>query len=110
MKGDMKYLILVFAMFGCFALSASADDGAKANWDSHCKKCHAEDGSGDTNIGKKLEVKDYTKAETLAEIGDEELFKMVKDGVDGTKMPGYAKKLSDEEITALVVYMRSMAE
>ncbi len=35
---------------------------------------------------------------------------MTKDGVDDTKMPGFAKKLSDEEIHALVAYMRAMAK
>lgn len=105
-----KYLIVISILFGFFALSSGSDVAAKANWDSHCQKCHAEDGSGDTRIGQKLEIQDYTNPETLAKFSDEELFKMTKEGVEGTKMPGYAKKLSDEEITALVCYMRSMAE
>lgn len=106
-----KYLILTAATLFCVSFSSLADDSsaAKANWDRHCKKCHAEDGSGSTKIGQKLEVKDYTKAESLKEISDEDLFKMTKDGVDGTKMSGYGDKLSDEEIHALVAYMRGMA-
>jgi len=106
-----KHLILASAAFSCFTLSAIADDDpAKANWDRQCKKCHAEDGSGSTKMGQKLEIKDYTKAETLAEFCDEDLFKMTKEGVEGTKMKGYAAKLSDEDITALVAYMRAMAK
>ena len=104
-----KHIIIASAILGCFAFSASAGD-AKANWDRHCKKCHAEDGSGSTKMGQKLELKDYTKAESLAELSDEDLFKMTRDGVEGTKMAGYGEKLSDEEITALVAYMRAMAK
>lgn len=103
-------LVIAAASLGFLALPAQADEAAKANWDKHCKKCHAEDGSGKTRIGEKLEIKDYTKPETLAEVSDEDLFKMTKDGIEGTKMPGYADKLSDEEINALVDYMRAMAK
>lgn len=107
-----KALILAAVAAFCLSLNSFAGDGktAKENWDRHCKKCHAEDGSGSTPIGKKLEIKDYTDPAALAELSDEELFNMTKDGVDGTKMPGFAKKLSDEEIHALVKYMRGMAK
>lgn len=107
-----KALILtVMALFslnvGAFAGDA---DSAKSNWDRHCKKCHGENGAADTTLGKKLEIMDYTDPASLAELSDEELFTMTKDGVDGTKMRGYGKRLSDEEIEDLVDYMRAMAE
>jgi cytochrome c5 len=107
-----KHIILTAVTFALASFTGFADDSnpVKANWDSHCKKCHAEDGSGSTKIGQKLEIMDYTKAESLAEFSDEDLFKMTKDGVEGTKMKGYADKLSDEEIHALVAYMRAMAK
>ena len=90
--------------------SLSADEATAGHWNKHCAKCHAKDGSGSTPIGKKLEIGDYTDPATLAEVTDEDLFKMTKDGVEGTKMPGFAEKLSDEEIHALVAYMRAMAK
>ena len=106
-----KALLLTAAVLLCMNFGAFADeDPAKANWDRHCKKCHGADGSADTKLGQKLEIKDYTDAASLAEVSDEELFTMTKEGVEGTKMPGYAKKLSDEEIHALVAYMRAMSE
>ncbi|NDV63097.1 c-type cytochrome [Puniceicoccales bacterium CK1056] len=103
-------LIAVSAFFLNLNLLGDDSDPVKANWDRHCKKCHAEDGSGATKIGEKLEIKDYTDAAVLAEFSDEDLFTMTKDGVDGTKMKGYGKKLSDDEITALVAYMRAMVK
>ena len=104
-----KYIILTAAGFVLASLSGYAVD-AKAVWDKQCKKCHGEDGSGQTTLGKKLKIKDYTDAASLKEFSDEDLFKMTKDGVEKTKMAGYAKKCSDEEIQALVAYMRGMAK
>jgi mono/diheme cytochrome c family protein len=92
------------------ALPLNADDATAGLWNKHCAKCHAKDGSASSPIGKKLAIKDYTDPASLAELTDEELFTMTKEGVKGTKMPGFAKKLSDEEIHALVAYMRAMAK
>lgn len=107
-----KYILMTAVSFVLTSVSGFADDSdpVKATWDKQCKKCHAEDGSGKTKLGEKLEIKDYTDPATLAEMSDEDLFNATKDGVEGTKMKGYEKKLSDEEIQALVVYMRAMSE
>lgn len=107
-----KYLVLTAATLALTSLTGFADDSnpAQGNWDRHCKKCHGATGAGDTALGKKLNIKDYTKAESLAEVSDEDLFKMTKDGVEGTKMPGFADKLSDDEIHALVALMRGMSK
>jgi cytochrome c5 len=106
-----KLIALTAASFILAAATGLADaDPAKAVWDKQCKKCHAEDGSGKTKLGEKLNIKDYTDPATLAEMSDEDLFNATKDGVEGTKMKGYSAKLSDEEIHALVAYMRAMAK
>ena len=106
-----KTIILTVVSFVLASASSLAgEDAGKAVWDKQCKKCHAEDGSGKTKLGEKLNIKDYTDPATLAEMTDEDLFNATKDGVEGTKMKGYGNKLSDEEITALVAYMRAMAK
>ena len=109
---NKKPIILAAATFVLAAFTGYADncEEAKANWDRHCSKCHGKTGAADTPIAKKMEIKDYTNPESLADLSDEELFNMTKDGVEGTKMPGFGKKLSDEEIKGLVAYMRSMAK
>ncbi|MGC9452253.1 MAG: c-type cytochrome [Oceanipulchritudo sp.] len=105
-----KNIIIATATIALVSLTGYADDsGAQATWDKHCKKCHASDGSADTPLGKKLEIKDYTDPASLAELSDEDLFNMTKDGVEGTKMPGFGKKLSDDEIKELVALMRGMS-
>ena len=104
-----KHILLTAAALVLAGFCAQAEEAA-ANWARHCKKCHAEDGSGSTAIGKKLEIGDYTDPAVLGEFSDEELFEMTKNGVDDTKMSGYGEKLSDEEIHALVAYMRAMVK
>lgn len=106
-----KLLILIASSLVCFNLPLAAEDSdVKANWDRHCSKCHAEDGSASTRLGKMLNVMDYTDPESLAKFSDEELFSMVKEGVDKTKMRGFGRRFSDEEIHDLVAYMRAMSE
>ena len=58
-------------------------------------------------MGQKLKIQDYTTAEFQDKYTDEELFNATKDGVPDSKMKGYGKKLSDEQINDLVVLMRS---
>ena len=104
-----KTIILASILLSAAALSLNAAD-AQTNWDTHCKKCHGEDGKGDTKMGQKLKVRDYTDAAVQAKLKDDEMFKAIKEGVkeDGkTRMKGF-DTLSDEEIKALVAHVRSL--
>jgi hypothetical protein len=65
----------------------------KANWSKHCTKCHGEDGKGQTTMGKKLKVADYTDPKVQAKFTDEEMIKITKEGKkEGSKtlMKGYS--------------------
>lgn len=110
----MKKIIIVLASLTlCFSLaSAQEKPDAATNWKKNCAKCHAPDGSGKTKMGEKLKLKDYTDAQVQASLTDDDLFKATKEGVKGEdgkeKMPGYAAKLSDDEIKALVTFIRAM--
>jgi cytochrome c553 len=90
-------------------LNLSAED-AKPNYTKECAKCHGADGKGKTKMGQKLGIKDYTDAKVQAEMKDDKAFKSIKEGQkDGDKelMKSYADILSDDEIKALVAYMRA---
>ena len=52
------------------ALSARAAD-AKATYEASCAKCHGAEGKGDTKIGQKLGVKDFTDAKVQADMKDD---------------------------------------
>jgi len=85
-----------------------------AIWSTHCKKCHAADGSGTTKIGKKFGVSDYRDPAVQASFKDTEIIKVTKEGIfdenGKKKMPPYADKLSEAEIEALVSLIRSFAK
>lgn len=107
----MKRAILLIAFLGCTAaLSAKAAE-AKENWDNLCAKCHGAEGKGDTKMGQKLGCKDFTDAKVQADIKDDAAFKAIKEGLkssdDKTLMKPY-DTLSDDEIKALVTYIRGL--
>ena len=104
-----KSLLVLIAVLAVPALSLRAAD-AKALYAKDCAKCHGEDGKGETKMGKKLGAKDYTDAKVQAELKDEAAFKAIKDGLkdkDGKTLMKPAEGASDEEIKALVAYMRT---
>lgn len=81
---------------------------AKAIYDKECAKCHGANGNGDTKMGKKLGVKDYTDAKVQAEMKDEKAIKAIKEGLkDGDKtLMKPLEGATDDQIKALVAYMR----
>src|SRR5581483_6888039 len=67
-----------------------------------CKDCHGEDGRG-----RMHGQPDFTNAKWQANVSDELMFKTIKFGRE--PMPFYVGALTDEEINALVRYIRSLA-
>jgi cytochrome c553 len=108
-KQTMKTIIAIIFGFAA-VLNVSAAD-AKANWDSLCAKCHGADGKGDTKMGQKLGAKDLSDAKIQAEFTDDVALKTVKEGKkdkdDKTLMKAF-DTLSDDEIKALVAYVRTL--
>jgi mono/diheme cytochrome c family protein len=107
----MKKLLAVALVCVCSsAVTAWAAD-AKSNWDDNCQKCHGPDGKGETKMGKKLHIGDFTDAKAQAGFTDDQAFKAVKEGVkdqDGKVRMKAVDGLSDDEITALVKYVRGL--
>jgi cytochrome c553 len=104
----MKKTLLLTFVIAAALCSASAGD-AKENYDKGCAKCHGKEGKGDTKMGQKLGVKDYTDAKVQGEMKDDAAFKAIKEGLkgkDGTVLMKPAEDLSDADIKALVAFMR----
>ncbi len=105
-----KLTIIALFLFAAALTSVRAAD-AKENWDKSCKKCHGADGKGDTTMGKKLSIRDYTDAKVQASFKDEEAIKAIKEGVknkDGDTTMKPIEGLSDDEIKALVAFTRGL--
>ena len=100
--------IVTVALLASAAVASAAD--VKENWEKLCTKCHGPDGKGDTKMGKKLEIKDLTDAKVQGALKDEEMIKAVKEGVkDGDKIRMKAAEgVNDEEIKALITYVRGL--
>ena len=107
MKTHHKIVIGLTLLFGA-TLGYTAP--ASENWENHCTKCHGDDGKGQTKAGKKLQLKDYTDAKAQAEMKDEEMIKVISDGVNDKagkeKMKAYKSELTADEIKDLVAYVR----
>ncbi len=103
-----KLMVMSVALLIAGAVTVGAAE-AKENWEKHCTKCHGPDGKGKTKMGEKLQVKDYSSAKVQDELKDEKMVKAIKEGVkedDKPKMKGFGDVLSDDEIKALVKYVR----
>jgi cytochrome c551/c552 len=105
-----KTILLLFIFTAAGLISASAAD-VKENWEKVCGKCHGPDGKGDTKMGQKLGIKDLTDAKLQGELKDEQAFKSIKDGIkdsEGKIKMKPAENISDDEIKALVQYVRTL--
>jgi mono/diheme cytochrome c family protein len=84
---------------------------AKTNWDNNCAQCHGKDGRADTKMGKVLNAKDLTDPKVQAEFTDAKATQSIKEGVKQngkTTMKAFGGKLTDDEIQALVKYVRTL--
>lgn len=70
-----------------------------------CSMCHGADGKGFSAI----KTPDFTDPKWQASVKDKEVLDAIKNGKKGTPMQAFADKLKDEEIQALVKYIRSLA-
>src|SRR5687767_4517565 len=105
----MKKIITIVAIIAVASFVSARAADVKENYEKHCTKCHGPDGKGDTKMGKKSGVKDYTDPKVQAELKDDKAFKSVKEGLkDGDKtLMKPAEGLSDDEIKALIAHVRS---
>lgn len=81
------------------------------HWADHCALCHANDGSGDTEIGRNLYPKapDMRQRQTQ-ELSDGELFYIIQNGVRLTGMPAWDTGTADGETSTwkLVRFVRHL--
>ncbi len=84
------------------------------HWADHCATCHANNGSGDTMIGKNL----YPKAPDMRlpatqSLSDGELYYIIRNGVRMTGMPAWGNPESgdfDHDTWMLVLFIRHLPQ
>ena len=86
------------------AATAMAADGA-ALFKAKCAACHGADGSGETAVGKAMKIRDLRSADVQKQ-SDADLTKTIEGGKG--KMPVFKGKLNEEEVSAVVKFIRTL--
>lgn len=104
----MKNFVRVMWLVTCFAVvlstSAFADSGADT-FKAKCAACHGASGGADTAMGKSMHIKDLGSGDVQSK-SDAQLTEIITKGQK--PMPGYEGKLSGDQITELVKYIRTL--
>ena len=103
-------VLIIISLVVASPLAVRAAD-AKANWANNCVQCHGASGKGDTKMGKMLNAADLTDPKKQASFTDAQAATAIKDGIKQngkTAMKAFGGKLSDDEIKALVAYVRTL--
>jgi len=83
---------------------------AKADYEKNCKMCHGVSGKGDGPAAKAKPLQDFGSA--LKGKSDADLAKVIKEGSKeagrAINMPAYAGKLTDDQIQAIVKYVKEL--
>jgi mono/diheme cytochrome c family protein len=115
------FALFVFAVASTQSGSAQATNPAKAAADSlakaktlytmDCAMCHGDNGSGQTDLAKSMELTlaDFTDPATLSAKSDADLFAIIRNGKD--KMPPEdAGRANDAAVHNLITYIRSFSK
>jgi mono/diheme cytochrome c family protein len=109
-NGNLKTaLVVVFAIVAAGPLASAQTPAGKQTaaeiFKAKCETCHGQDGSG-TALGHRLHVKDLRSSEVQSR-SSAELAQVIHDGQSG--MPAWGGKLDDDQIQALVKFVRRKA-
>ena len=98
--------IVLFSVSGVQAHAGQDRAAAKTTFATKCAMCHGPDGAG-SEVGKSMNIPDL-RSEAVQKRPDAELVQIISDGKGG--MPGFKSSLSEEQIHALVGYIRSLRQ
>ncbi len=106
----LKSLALVIGLLAASNLPLIAAEAA-ANWEANCTPCHGKTGSADTKMGKVLGAKKLSDPGVQATFTDAQAAEAIRNGVKRNgivAMKSFGDKLTDDEIKALVAYVRTL--
>ncbi|MHA1565911.1 MAG: ethylbenzene dehydrogenase-related protein [Alphaproteobacteria bacterium] len=125
--GSMRKVFMGAVAAGLLALSfgpANAKPGDEENGEAvyakRCLQCHGEDGDGlgpgadrlnppprDFTFGL-YKIKSSAFDDDIA--NDEDLLRVIRDGMPGTAMPGWSDLLSEQDMWDVITYVKTFAE
>ena len=107
-------IFLLACLMGPVSVFA-ADDGAML-YKTYCTQCHGINGNGKGINVRDMSVqpRDHTDAKEMSARSDEDLIKAIKGGGQSISksvlMPPWSPTLTDDEIHALVAYLRVLCK
>ena len=96
--------LCLISLLAANTMSLAQGSGADT-YKSKCQMCHAADGSGNTPAGKSTKANPFNSPDIM-KLSDDDLIAVIKKGRN--KMPAYAGKLTDAQITDVVAYIRTL--
>ena len=97
--------VAIVCLVGSIFTPGLAQSGGADVFKSKCAPCHGVDGLAATPAGKTLKAASF-KDPRIVKAQDAELIAVVKSGRN--KMPSFTGKLSDDQINAAVMYIRTL--
>ena len=104
----MKPLVLAAAALLALPLVAQEPPKRSAVWEANCSVCHGDDGRAQTEEGLKKRARNLSDPKWQESVSDGRLTSSIKRGHD--KMPAFGRKLSDEQVKALLAEIRALVK
>jgi cytochrome c1 len=120
MKKSFLYIMVILFLAACdtsapkesveFSEALPESEGEQLYLDMKCPTCHGYQGAGDgfLSVGLPSKPVDFSSAEVMASISDDQLKEAILTG-KSEGMPGYPQ-FTDHQVTKLVRYLRSLSE
>ena len=104
MKLDLRIPAMICLALPFISPAYSQDPGADT-YQAKCKMCHGADGLGNTPAGRLAKIVSF-KDPSVVNASDGDLVPIIRNGKN--KMPAFVGKLSDDQITAVLTYIRAL--
>jgi len=101
-----KNAVLAAVLLAVPVLPAAAEEPKRsALWEANCTVCHGEDGRAQTEEGRKKKARNLADPRWQESVSDDRLLRSITRGRED--MPSFGRKLSEEQIKALIAEIRS---
>ena len=97
----------IVALASSLVLPAFGEDSGADSFKIKCAMCHGADGKANTPAGKAFKAVSL-KDPMVVNSSDEELSTIVKNGKN--KMPSFKDKMTEDQVKAVITYIRTLPE
>lgn len=108
--------LAVVSVFTTGSTNVGAAESGEMLYTTYCSQCHGikGDGMGINIRDMSVQPRDHTDKKAMSARSDADLFKVIKDGGPAINksvlMPNWGDVMSDEEINAVVKYLRVLCQ